>query len=164
MESEPFAVLDTMDHWIAANRTELDAALKRVNAVVVNDSEAALLTGTDNIRAADRIRDMGPEYVIVKKGAHGAYMVCEDALFVIPAFPVGQVRDPTGAGDTFAGGMMGYLAECGSVTPENMRRAIAYGTIIASFNVEDFGVRRTVALTRDEVEARLGQFRAMLSF
>ena len=164
MTATPFAILDTMDHWIASNRAELDALFKRVNAVVVNDGEARLLTGEEHVSAARRILEMGPEYVIVKKGAHGAVMVGKDETFVIPAFPVAEVRDPTGAGDSFAGGLTGYLAECGEVTPAAMRRAIAYGTILASFNVEDFGVRRTAALTRDEVEARLEDFRAILAF
>jgi len=164
MNSACFAVLDTMDHWIESDRAALDALLKRVNAVVVNDSEARLLTGREGITAARKILEMGPEYVIVKKGEHGAVMVAGGETFVLPAFPLPEVRDPTGAGDSFAGGMMGYLAEQDEVTPAHMRRAIAYGTVIASFNVEDFGVRRTAALTRDDVEARLKEFRKILAF
>jgi len=107
---------------------------------------------------------MGPKYVIVKKGEHGAVMVGKDGTFVIPAFPTGEVRDPTGAGDTFAGGMMGYLARRGRVTSATLRRGIAYGTVLASFNVEDFGVRRVASLTLPRVEARLREFRKMLKF
>ena len=164
MTSTPFSVLDTMDHWIDWNRPELDALLERVNAVVVNDSEARLLTGRESVSAARKILNMGSEYVIVKKGEHGAIMVCAGETFVLPAFPLAEVCDPTGAGDTFAGGMMGYLAARGEVTPAIMRRAIAYGTVIASFNVEDFGVRRTACLTRADVEARLDEFRRILAF
>jgi len=164
MTAARFTVVDTMDHWIESDRPALDALLKRVQAVLINDSEAHLLTGLDGIAAARALLDFGPHYVVVKKGEHGAVMVTPDDTFLIPAFPVAEVRDPTGAGDTFAGGMMGCLAEAGDVTPAIMRRALAYGAVIASFNVEDFGVRRTAALTPDEVEERLEKFRRMLAF
>ena len=107
---------------------------------------------------------MGPEYVIVKKGEHGACLVDGDGVFLLPAFPVASVIDPTGAGDTFAGGMMGFLARAGEVTPANVRLAMAYGTVLASFNVEDFGVNRTASLTLEDVEERLQAFRGMLAF
>ena len=107
---------------------------------------------------------MGPEYVIVKKGEHGAIMVGGGETFVVPAFPVSDVLDPTGAGDTFAGGMMGHLAHVGEVTTASIRRAIAYGTILASFNVEGFGADKTSALTSDDVEARMAEFRRILAF
>jgi len=164
MPDARFTVLDTMDHWIESDRPALEALLKRVQAVLINDSEAHLLTGLDGIAAARALLDLGPQYVVVKKGEHGAVMVTPDDTFLIPAFPVAEVRDPTGAGDTFAGGMMGCLAEAGEATPATMRRAMAYGAVIASFNVEDFGVRRTAALTREEVEDRLEEFRRMLAF
>ena len=132
---------------------------------MVNDGEARLLTGEDSfIRAAAKILAMGPKYVVVKKGEHGAVMAGKAGTFVIPAYPVAEVRDPTGAGDTFAGGVMGCLARSGRVTSRALRRAIAYGTVLASFNVEDFGVRRVASLTPDEVEARLREFRKMLRF
>ena len=159
-----FVVLDTMDHWIISNRPELDRLFRRVDAVVVNDSEARLLTGEEHIRAAQKVLEMGPRYVIVKHGAHGALMVCDREVFVIPAFPTSRVKDPTGAGDSFAGGVMGHLSRVGKVTPQEMRLAMAYGTIIASFNVEEFGVRRVAALTLEEVEARMAQFRRVLQF
>jgi sugar/nucleoside kinase (ribokinase family) len=165
MRGPCFAVVDTMDHWIHSSRPVLAALFKRVQAVVVNDSEARLLSGEEfSLRAAGRILRMGPKYVIVKKGEHGAVMVGRDGTFVIPAFPTGEVRDPTGAGDTFAGGMMGYLARRGRVTSATLRRGIAYGTVLASFNVEDFGVRRVASLTLPKVEARLREFRKMLKF
>jgi sugar/nucleoside kinase (ribokinase family) len=160
-----FAVVDTMDHWIHSSPQLLAALFKRVQAVVVNDSEARLLSGEASLlRAAAKVLRMGPKYVIVKKGEHGAVMVSADGTFVIPAFPTAEVRDPTGAGDTFAGGMMGYLARRGQVTSAALRRGIAYGTVMASFNVEDFGVSRVAALTLPKVEARLRQFRKMLKF
>jgi sugar/nucleoside kinase (ribokinase family) len=165
MRGPCFAVVDTMDHWIHSSRPVLAALFKRVQAVVVNDSEARLLSGEEFfLRAAGKILRMGPKYVIVKKGEHGAVMVGKDGTFVIPAFPTGEVRDPTGAGDTFAGGMMGYLARRGRVTSATLRRGIAYGTVLASFNVEDFGVRRVASLTLPRVEARLREFRKMLKF
>jgi len=164
MPDARFTVLDTMDHWIESDHPALDALLKRVQAVLINDSEAHLLTGLDGIAAARALLDLGPQYVVVKKGEHGAVMVTPDDTFLIPAFPVAEVRDPTGAGDTFAGGMMGCLAKAGEATPAVIRRAMAYGAVIASFNVEDFGVRRTAALTREEVEDRLEEFRRILAF
>jgi len=159
-----FVVLDTMDHWIISNRPELDKLFRRVDAVVVNDSEARLLTGEEHIRAAQKVLEMGPKYVIVKHGAHGALMVSGREVFVIPAFPTTRVKDPTGAGDSFAGGVMGHLSRVGKVTPQEMRLAMAYGTIIASFNVEEFGVRRVASLTLEEVEARMLEFRRVLKF
>jgi len=165
MSGPCFAVVDTMDHWIQSFPLELAALFRRVQGVVVNDSEARLLTGEDSfIRAAGKIVAMGPKYVIVKKGEHGAVMAGKAGTFVIPAYPVGAVLDPTGAGDTFAGGVMGYLARAGKVTNRALRRAIAYGTVLASFNVEDFGVKRVASLTSDEVEARMREFRKILRF
>lgn len=164
LTSPRFVVLDTMDHWIISNRPELDKLFRRVDAVVVNDSEARLLTGEEHLHAARALLKMGPDYVIVKGGAHGAVMVSRDETFVIPAYPTTDVRDPTGAGDSFAGGVMGYLAGIRHVTSDHLRRAMAYGTVIASFNVEDFGARRVAALTLDEVERRLAAFRRILAF
>lgn len=159
-----FAVMDTMDHWIESHQNELKTVFSRVSGVVVNDSEARLLTGMDHLRAARKIMEMGPKCVIVKKGEHGAVMVTKDAVFVIPAFPTTEVRDPTGAGDSFAGGVMGYLAEAGEVTSKSLRQAVAYGTVLASFNVEDFGIARLATLTKKEVDARMKEFREILTF
>jgi len=164
VKAPEFVALDTMDHWIQSNRKELEVALRRVNCVLVNDSESKLLTGRERLDAARAMLKMGPQYVIVKGGAHGACMVCAGETFVIPAFPTAKVVDPTGAGDSFAGGMMGYLARVGKVTPGAVRRAMAYGTIIASFNVEDFGTRRVAGLTMEDVEQRLAEFRKIVEF
>lgn len=159
-----FVALDTMDHWITSDRPALEKLFRRVHAVVINDSEARLLTGEEHILAAQKVLEMGPKYVIVKLGAHGAMMVCKEEVFAIPAFPTTRVKDPTGAGDSFAGGMMGHLSRAGKVTPREMRRAMAYGTVIASFNVEEFGARRVAALTLEEVEKRMAEFRSALAF
>ncbi len=164
MSGPHFAVMDTMDHWIASHQNELKRLFSRVWGVVVNDSEARLLTGTDHLRATRHILEMGPQCVIVKKGEHGAVMVTGEAIFVIPAYPTMEVRDPTGAGDSFAGGVMGYLAQAGEVTPARLRRAVAYGAVLASFNVEGFGIERMRTLTREEVEERMDEFRRILEF
>jgi sugar/nucleoside kinase (ribokinase family) len=164
MRGPCFAVMDTMDHWIESQQNELKTLFSRVAGVVVNDSEARLLTGLDHLRAARRLLEMGPRCVIVKKGEHGAVMVTDEAIFVIPAYPTTEVRDPTGAGDSFAGGVMGYLAEAGEVGPATLRKAVAYGTVLASFNVEAFGCARFLTLTREEVEDRMRQFRSILEF
>jgi len=164
MSGSHFTVMDTMDHWIQSQQNELRALFSRVAGVVVNDSEARLLTNEDHLRAARHILEFGPQCVIVKKGEHGAVMLTKEAIFVIPAYPTMDVRDPTGAGDSFAGGMMGYLAQAGEVTPRTLRQAVAYGTILASFNVEDFGTRRLATLTREELEERMRRFRNILEF
>jgi len=164
MSGPHFAVMDTMDHWIKSHQNELKTLFSRVAGVVVNDSEARLLTGKDHLRAARIILDMGPQCVIVKKGEHGAVMVTKDDIFVMPAYPTTEVRDPTGAGDSFAGGVMGCLAQAGEVTPRILRQAVAYGTVLASFNVEDFGIKRLAALTKEELEARMREFRGILEF
>jgi len=159
-----FAALDTMDHWIESDRPTLKSALRRAHAAVVNEGEAELLTGERHLAAARRILEMGPACVVVKKGVHGAVLVTAEDTFLIPAYPVARVKDPTGAGDAFAGGMMGWLARSEEVTPQALRRGIACGTVIASFNVEDFGVRRLAGLTREEVDRRMAEFRDMLAF
>jgi len=164
MENVKFVALDTMDHWILSHGDSLGRLLKQVHAVVVNDSEAELLAEAHGVAAAEAILEMGPAYVIIKKGEHGAVMVGEGRTFLIPAYPTRRVVDPTGAGDTFAGGFMGALARAGEVTHDTLRLAIAYGTILASFNVEDFGVKRVAALTMEEVESRMAEFRRMIAF
>ena len=159
-----FTAVDTMDHWVVSERSMLMELFRKVDAVIVNDSEAELLTKEHGVAAAEAILDMGPKYVIIKKGAHGAVMVGQGQTFLIPAYPTPAVRDPTGAGDSFAGGMMGYLAKAGNTEPETLRTAVAYGTVLASFNVEDFGVNRVVNLAMDEVEERLDRLSKMIAF
>jgi sugar/nucleoside kinase (ribokinase family) len=159
------AVADTMDLWIHHHRTDLDRLLQLTDGLVINDIEAKLLTGTENLVAAGRaVQRMGPKFVVIKKGEHGAMFFGEHETYVLPAFPTERVIDPTGAGDTFAGGMMGYLAERDAFDAETLKTAMAYGIVAASFNVEGFGVERIADITRDDVEKRMADYRKMLNF
>jgi len=160
-----FIALDTMNFWIDNKRDDLIEAISKVNCLIVNDAEARMLTGEDNlVKAARKITDMGPEYALVKKGEHGAMLMGRDFYFVLPGFPLEYVADPTGAGDSFAGGFMGYISRSGDVSPSNLCRAIAYGTTVASFVVEGVSINRLAELTSDEVEKRLAQLGEMTSF
>lgn len=159
------AVADTMNLWIDIAHDELMALLKRVDGLVLNDEEAKMLARTENLVAAGQaVRKMGPKFVIIKKGEHGAMFFAEHETYVLPAFPTERVVDPTGAGDSFAGGMMGYLAEKNSLDPKTLKTALAYGILTASFSVEDFGPDRMKQLTRDEIERRMEDYRRMLAF
>jgi len=156
-------VADTMDLWIREERDDLLALMKRVDGLVLNDSEAILLTEKQNIfEAGQQILGMGPRFVVIKKGEHGAIFISEDSTFVLPAFPTGQVVDPTGAGDSFAGGMMGYLTESGQTSMDAMKRAVTYGTLVASFNVEDFSLERMKEIERVHLQERFESYRKML--
>jgi sugar/nucleoside kinase (ribokinase family) len=159
------AVADTMDLWINTAREDLMRLVARLDGLVLNDSEARLLADTENlVLAGHRVRKLGPKFVIIKKGEHGAMFFSEHETYVLPAFPTENVIDPTGAGDSFAGGMMGYLAQQDKFDPETLKTAMAYGILVASFNVEDFGLDRIERLTRDEIEARMADYKKMLSF
>lgn len=150
---------DTMNHWISEARPDLEQLLARVGFLVINDEEARLLSGEQNIvRAARRLLAMGPERVLIKRGEYGVIQFAADSVFAVPAFPLEQVFDPTGAGDTFAGGFMGELARSGDTSEAGVRRAIVYGSVLASFVVEDFGLQRLRSLTMDDVEHRYRQF------
>jgi len=158
-------VADTMDLWIRNNHDDLMELFRRINGLVLNDSEAKLLTGDENlVRAGHRIRELGPKFVVIKKGEHGAMFFSEYEMYVLPAYPTELVVDPTGAGDSFAGGMMGYLSEFGDFSAPSLKRAMAYGILIASFNVEDFSLERLKTLSREELEFRMQQYQRMLSF
>jgi cytidine kinase len=158
-----FVMADTMDLWIIEHRHELLKVLAKIHGLVLNDSEARLLTGDENIvRAGRAVLQMGPRIVIIKKGEHGSLLFTEDETFALPAYPTEQIIDPTGAGDSFAGGMMGYLAEQGDASPRQLHRAMGYGTIVASYNVEDFSLDRMRRVERPEIEARMEHFREML--
>ena len=157
-------VADTMDLWIRTANPELRALLQRVDGLIVNDSEAAELTGVRNaISAGRKILDMGPKFVVVKKGEHGAILIHSGGSAVIPAFPIddANVVDPTGAGDSFAGGFMGYLAREGRFDFASLQKAMAYGTVVASFSLEAFGLDRMRTLKFDEINKRLAQFQQM---
>ena len=156
---------DTKDLWIANERDSLLETLRLVTGVVINDGEARQLTGETNLLAAgESLLRLGPKFAIVKKGEHGALLVTRDGFFPIPAFPAKIVRDPTGAGDSFAGGLLGYLAEQAKHDTQTLRRALVHGTIAASFAIEDFSLERVRNLTRAEVNKRVDQFVSMLRF
>ena len=159
------SVADTMDLWINTERDQLTELLRRVNGLVLNDSEAKLLTGDQNVvRAGYRVLAMGPQFVVIKKGEHGAMFFSKHETYVLPAFPTADVVDPTGAGDSFAGGMMGYLAEQGKFEPKTLKEAMAYGILVASFTVEDFSLQRLLRIEREDLERRMDEYRRMLSF
>ncbi len=158
-------VADTMDLWIREDHDALLELLRRVDGLVLNDSEAKLLTNDENlVRAGHKVLKMGPKFVVIKKGEHGAMFFSEHETYVMPAFPTEDVIDPTGAGDSFAGGMMGYLAEQGNFEPTTLKKALAYGTIVASYNVEDFSLDKMQQIERDDLDHRLEQYQRMLSF
>ena len=159
------SVADTMDLWINIQRDELNALMKRIDGLVLNDNEAKLLADDENlVRAGHRVLEMGPRFVVIKKGEHGAMFFSKTEQYVMPAYPTQRVIDPTGAGDSFAGGMMGYLAEQGSIEPRTLKHALAYGTVVASFNVEDFSLDRLKGLQRADIDRRLDEYRQMLAF
>jgi sugar/nucleoside kinase (ribokinase family) len=153
---------DTMNFWIGGKPAELRRMLKHVDLLVVNDEEARQLASAHNlVRAARAIRDMGPRAVVVKRGDSGALLFHEAGVFAAPALPIEEVRDPTGAGDTFAGGFMGYLARTGDLSAGSIRRAMIYGSVMASFCVEDFSLDRLQSLTLQEITARVQRFQEL---
>jgi sugar/nucleoside kinase (ribokinase family) len=157
--------LDTMNYWISGTNAELRETLKHVDILTINDDETRQLTSEHNLlRAAKHIFKMGPSTLIIKRGEHGAIMVHKKFLFAVPAYPLEEVIDPTGAGDTFAGGFMGYLAGKGRVNEQTLRSAMVYGSVLASFTVERFGVERLARLTRKEITARARLFSRLTSF
>ena len=166
MESKPkLVILDTMNFWIDCALKELHEVIKKVDVITINDEEARQLTGEYSlVVAARKIHEMGPKYVVIKKGEHGALLFHDDNVFYAPALPLEEVFDPTGAGDTFAGGFAGYLAKTEDVSFENMKNAVIYGSTLASFCVEKFGTERMVALKSSEVHQRLQQFKNLTQF
>ncbi len=165
VEDPRFVALDTMNFWIEGKRSSLLDAIARVDMVVLNEAEARMLAEEPNlVRAAQKILSWGPKGVVVKRGEYGAMYFADGHVFAAPAFPLEEVFDPTGAGDTFAGGMMGYLSSTGNLEPDNIRRAIVFGSAMASFNVEDFSFRRLERLTYDEVASRYRQFKTLTEF
>jgi sugar/nucleoside kinase (ribokinase family) len=167
MKRPRFVVADTMDLWIETTRSDLDALLTRVDLLILNDSEAREMTKeTSLIKAGRRIRKMGPRYVAIKKGEHGALLFGEDEFFSCGAYPLEDIHDPTGAGDTFAGGMAGYLAGTvgGKVTFTDLRKAMIYGSVLASFCVEAFSLDRLRKLSMEEITQRYETFKLMSQF
>jgi sugar/nucleoside kinase (ribokinase family) len=166
MEQTPrLVVLDTMNFWMDNALDELHQVIKKVDVITINDAEARQLTGEYSlVVAARKIHNMGPKYVVIKKGEHGALLFHHEHVFFAPALPLEEVFDPTGAGDTFAGGFIGYLAGTGDTSFENMKNAIIYGSTLASFCVEKFGTERMQQLTQEEVLKRLKQFKNLTQF
>ncbi|WP_196885718.1 PfkB family carbohydrate kinase [Aureivirga sp. CE67] len=166
METKPkLVVLDTMNFWMDNALEDLLNVIKRVDVITINDEEARQLTGEYSlVRAAKKIYEMGPKYVVIKKGEHGALLFNEEHVFFAPALPLEEVFDPTGAGDTFAGGFIGYIAKSEDISFENMKRAVIAGSNLASFCVEKFGTERMENLTAEEVQNRLVQFKELTQF
>ncbi|SDW19844.1 PfkB family carbohydrate kinase [Flavobacterium degerlachei] len=158
-------VLDTMNFWMDCALPELMEVIKRVDVITINDEEARQLSGEYSlVKAAAKIQAMGPEYVVIKKGEHGALLFHNKEVFFAPALPLEEVFDPTGAGDTFAGGFAGFITQSENVSFENMKNAIIYGSNLASFCVEKFGTERMVDLDKEEVMLRLKQFKSLTQF
>ncbi|CAL2081907.1 PfkB family carbohydrate kinase [Tenacibaculum sp. 190524A02b] len=164
-ERPKLVVLDTMNFWMDIALNDLHEVLKRIDVITINDEEARQLSGEYSlVNAAKKIHEMGPKYVVIKKGEHGALLFNEGKMFFAPALPLAEVFDPTGAGDTFAGGFCGYLAKTEDVSFENMKNAIIYGSNLASFCVEKFGTQRMEELSKDEVRERLQAFKELTHF
>jgi sugar/nucleoside kinase (ribokinase family) len=166
MKRPLFIVADTMDLWIETTRADLDALISRVDLLILNDSEARELTKeTSLIKAGRKILKAGPKYVAIKKGEHGALLFGQNEFFSCGAYPLEDIHDPTGAGDTFAGGMAGYLAAAKGIPSfADLRRAVIYGSVLASFNVEAFSLERLRTLTMEEIRGRYELFKAMSAF
>lgn len=158
-------VLDTMNFWMDVALDDLKKVLKKVDVLTINDEEARQLSGEYSlVKASEKILTMGPKYLIIKKGEHGALLFGEGQTFSAPALPLAEVFDPTGAGDTFAGGFIGYLAKVKSINFNNMKNAIIYGSALASFCVEKFGTERLINLTQEEISERIQQFVSLSKF
>jgi sugar/nucleoside kinase (ribokinase family) len=158
-------VADTMNLWINTARNDLVKLLGMIHGLVLNDGEARLLTEKKNlIEAARDVIKMGPKFVVIKKGEHGCLMVSERDTFVLPAFPADKVVDPTGAGDSFAGGMMGYLATQGNFSPATIKRALAFGTVVASYTIADFSLAGLQGTDRDRIDERWNHYKQAMSF
>lgn len=157
--------LDSMNYWIQGKLEELKKTLAAVHILIVNEVEARMLSGYPNLKkAAGTIQKLGPRIVVVKRGEHGVSLFTEGSVFSAPGYPLDEVRDPTGAGDTFAGGFMGHLARSGDVSEPNLRRAVIYGSVMASFAVEEFGLGRLLRLEPQEIEARFREFKNLTHF
>lgn len=165
VEKPKLVVCDTMNFWIESRRPDLIALLGHVDAITLNDAEARQLTETSNlVKAARWIMSKGPRFVIIKKGENGALMFTKGGVFLAPAYPLEEVFDPTGAGDSFAGGFMGYIARSGDISEQNLRRAVIHGSAMGSFAVERFSVERLLSVTPAEIADRVKEFRTLVSF
>lgn len=164
-EKPKLVVLDTMNFWMDCALDELKEVMKRIDVITINDEEARQLSGEYSlVKSAEIIHKMGPKYIVIKKGEHGALLFHNNQVFFAPALPLKEVFDPTGAGDTFAGGFAGYMAQQQTVSFHNMKNAVIYGSNLASFCVEKFGTQRMEQLSKDEVDTRLQQFKMLTQF
>jgi sugar/nucleoside kinase (ribokinase family) len=165
MHDPKMVVLDTMNFWMDIALDDLKKVISKVDVITINDEEARQLSGAYSlVNASKIIMEMGPKYVVIKKGEHGALIFYKDEMFFAPAMPLADVFDPTGAGDTFAGGFTGYLAKTGDYSFESMKRAIIYGSCLASFCVEKFGTQRMEHLTKKEIDSRLQKFKSLTQY
>ena len=166
METRPkLIVLDTMNFWMEIAMDDLKEVIKQIDVLTINDEEARLLSGEHSLRTAAKIiLQMGPKYLIIKKGEHGALLFGDNNIFYAPALPLEEVFDPTGAGDTFAGGFVGHLSTCDSINWEAMKKAIIVGSAMASFTVEKFGIERLVDLDENQIKERINEFKKLVSF
>ena len=165
MNSPKLVAADTMNFWIEGERDTLLDVLKKIDILIINELEVRMLTGVRSILSgAKKIQQMGPSTLVVKRGAYGSLAVIGDDIFLVPAYPTEDVVDPTGAGDSFAGGFMGYIASEGKIDPQTMRKGIVYGSLVASFNVENFSVQNLEKLTIEKLNERFEKFRQMTKF
>jgi sugar/nucleoside kinase (ribokinase family) len=165
MRSPKLIGLDSMNYWIRHKRNSLLRLLRQVDIYVANEEEAKDLSGEDNLlKSAKALRSFGPKMILVKKGEHGVLFYSDKFIFSLPAYPTDKIVDPTGAGDTFAGGFMGYLASAKRINAKTFKKALAYGTIAASFNVEAFGLDKTSKLTKNIIERRINRFKKYVLF
>jgi len=166
METRPkLIVLDTMNFWMEIAMEDLKKVIKEIDVLTINDEEARLLSGVHSLRkAAKIILEMGPKYLIIKKGEHGALLFGDNNIFYAPALPLEEVFDPTGAGDTFAGGFVGHLSSCDTIDWEAMKKAIIVGSAMASFTVEKFGIEKLIELDKSQIEQRINEFKNLVSF
>ena len=166
MQTRPkLIVLDTMNFWMEIAMDDLKKVIKEIDVLTINDEEARLLSGVHSLRkAAKIILEMGPKYLIIKKGEHGALLFGDNNIFYAPALPLEEVFDPTGAGDTFAGGFVGHLSSCDTIDWEAMKKAIIVGSAMASFTVEKFGIEKLIELDKSQIEQRINEFKNLVSF
>jgi len=165
IENPRLVVGDTMNLWIELKSEAVQEVVRKLHILIINDAEARQFTGEVSLKkAAGKILELGCEYVVIKKGEHGALLFSRQDIFSAPGLPLDTVIDPTGAGDTFAGGFMGYLARSGEISPSSLRKAMIYGSVMASFNVEDFSLERLQRLQEDDIKSRFQEFKALTSF
>jgi sugar/nucleoside kinase (ribokinase family) len=165
VDNPSFVAADTMDCWIQGHRDDLNRLLKKIDCLIINEDEAKMLAAEHNlIKAAEAILDMGPSVAVVKKGEYGSIICSADERFVLPAFPAAEVKDPTGAGDSFAGALLGYLAQVGRTDFESLKQALAYGTVVASFTIADFSLAGLTSISKGDIDERLETLRKMTQF